>query len=207
MLHLFILGQERCNDSMQLGTIMQPMLDASSGINPLIVQVKQARIGTRGERLVAAPSALHTLSGDIQKSILSSSPDVTMSDDASLMKVLMALLDTPVDAYQVHQQAYQVLSRLQTWQPLVDSLRCAMADSAHNPPHEDVAALFHLPGPSSHSEENGSIASWQPEPGAVLYTLEALFALMEPAILPKPGLLLEFLSGNASTLCPSCDGC
>lgn len=187
-LHLIILGQERADDSLQLGTIMQPMLDASGGINPLTVQVKQARFGSRDERVLAAPAALHVLSDEVREAILESSPDVKMSADASLIKVLTCLLDIPPKFYEVHQHAYQLLIRLQTWQPLVEALRCAMADSTLQSSHSDINTLFYLPPHSSEVKHNGTLPSWRPRPGAVLYTLEALYALMEPAIPATAGV-------------------
>lgn len=169
---------------------MQPMLDASGGINPLTVQVKHARFGSRDERLLAAPNALHVLSDGVREAILENSPDVKMSADAPLIKVLTCLLDTPSCAYEVHQHAYQLLSRLQTWQPLVEALGIAMADSTLQSMHSDIHGLFYLP---PDSESKHTRYSWRPRPGAVLYTLEALYALMEPAIPDKAGVKLTWL--------------
>lgn len=170
---------------------MQPMLDASGGINPLTVQVKHARFGSRDERLLAAPNALHVLSDDVREAILENSPDVKMSADAPLIQVLTCLLDTPSCAYEVHQHAYQLLSRLQTWQPLVEVLGIAMADSTLQSKHSDIHDLFYLPPHDSESKDIG--CPWRPRPGAVLYTLEALYALMEPAIPDKVGAKLTWL--------------
>lgn len=188
-LHLTMMGAEQGNDSLQLGTLMQQILDASGGMNSLTVQVKQvqARISSRSERLLAAPAALHVLTSDVQEAILESSPDVTMSADESLVNVLTALLDTPCSAYEVHQHAYQLLCRLQTWQPLMERLRSCMADSKVNADHTEINQLFYFPPHDRGREENGAVTKWRPQPGAVLYALEALYTLMEPAMPPKNG--------------------
>lgn len=188
-LHLVIMGSEQSNDSLQLGTLMQTMPDASAGLASLTVQVKQAqaRIGSRSERLLAAPAALHALTSDVQEAILESSPDVTMSTDMSLVTVLTALLDTPPSAYDVHRHAYQLLCRLQTWQPLIEKLRSCMADSTLHADHTDINELFCLRHQGG-AGANGAVSSWRPQPGAVLYTLEALYSLMEPAMPPKNGV-------------------
>eukprot|EP00892_Ulva_mutabilis_P012890 jgi/Ulvmu1/9974/UM059_0023.1 len=198
-LHLVIQGSERSNDSFQLGALMQPLLDASAGLNSLTVHVKQAqaRIGSRSERLLAAPAALHVLTNDVREAILASSPDVTMSADASLVEVLIALLDTPPSAYEVHQHAYQLLCRLQTWQPRLEKLRSSMADSTLNAADTDVKQLFCMPDQGGAVRDNGASTAWRPQPGAVMYTLEALYSLMEPAMPPESAHFAWHFAGKA----------
>jgi hypothetical protein len=163
VIRMICMGKELARDDFRFGTLH--VLDLGCRPAKLAVQM-----------VLGKDNPLLDLPEDVMGCVMRTAPDVVMAADDVLWAMLMYLLDFPSASHALHCKAYQVLRRLKTNDKLVSELRRAMSSGPPSPGAglpESVHELFYIPI---------SERSFQPQPGALLYTLEALYCLLEPAL-------------------------
>lgn len=101
-------------------------------------------------------------------------PDALMADNSNFIHLLLHLVDAPNATAAVHCLAYKALSRVHTWPEVANLLKDFCVELTPGGQRSETAKrLFFIP--SAHQPYA------QPQPAALLYTFEALYALMEPA--------------------------
>jgi hypothetical protein len=105
--------------------------------------------------------------------LLCTAPDVKMAGDSNLIYMLLHLVDAPNATAEVQCLAYKTLARLQTWPEITKSLKTCCGELAPGMISDSIKQLLFMP--------LGNGMAVRPQPAALMYTLEALFALMEPA--------------------------
>jgi hypothetical protein len=168
---LFSMGKEYDDDSLQLADLF------SSVVEKLSFHMHKVKLGLH--HVSSQPQAVQDL-------VAKSCPDVLMAQHPTLTATLIYLLDFPVREHGAHSTAYAVLARLETSPELLRELQQAPEDvpvdaSADG---EDtfapaVCRVLNTPVPQA--------GMFQQRPGALLYTLEAILALMQPTTSCTPG--------------------
>jgi hypothetical protein len=165
-LRLLSMGRVNDNDSLQL-------CDARTGYSAkLAFNVLKVKLN------------LHHVSSQpphVQELVKTTSPNVVMGSNPTLMRMIIYLLDQPPNRTGVHAKAYDVLARLQTFPDIVNSLKAAGAPFSGEGLPACVHSILCIP------VAGAPVA--QKRPGALLYALEALYALMRPATTHTQGSL------------------
>lgn len=105
--------------------------------------------------------------------LLQTAPDIKMAGDRNLIYMLLHLVDAPNTTSEVHRLAYKALIRLRTWPEISRSLKDCCGELAPGAISDTTKQLFFIPV--------GHGPAVRPQPAALMYTFEALLALMEPA--------------------------
>ena len=163
---LISLGQEHADDSVQLLDLLATVVDTLC-FHAMRVKLNVAYVSSQPP--------------DVRDIVAATCPDVLMGGDAALLRLLIYLLDFPAAQHAAHAQAFEVLSRLGTAADVARELRaaCAPAAAAAGEFPPGVRRALNIPAPGAPAAQR--------RPGALLYTLEALQELMEPATRLAPG--------------------
>lgn len=156
---LYGAGQRLVNDSLQLWGAGR-LEEQSNGRYKLQVHAVPASDSTSPE-------------GCPPDHLLQSAPDVTMASNRNLIYMLLHLMDAPDVSIEVQRLAYKALVRLRTWPEITRSLKERCGELAPGAVSDSTKQLFFIP--------SGHGPAVRPQPAALMYTFEALFALMEPS--------------------------
>lgn len=171
---LTILGKHLDDDALQLSA---GLMDAHSRLNMDLLSI-------HGSKVRVDPLHLSSLPAEVLQIVETTAPNVVMWQQPELMRMLLFLLDLPPRKFAVHREAYAVLARLAAFEGVQNDLRCRADDTgsgassaarggaAHALPEGVRRALCIPPG---------NVEQVQKRPGALLYALEVLYALMCPA--------------------------
>jgi hypothetical protein len=168
---LFSMGKEYDDDSLQLADLF------SSVVEKLSFHMHKVKLGLY--HVSSQPP-------EVQDLVAKTCPDVLMGQHPTLTATLIYLLDFPVGEHGAHSTAYAVLARLETSPELLQELQQAQEDASPEAGgfvkdsfSPAVRRVLNVPVPLA--------PVFQQRPGALLYTLEAIFALMQPATSCTPG--------------------
>ena len=163
-IRLLCMGDTQGDDSLQLkdsrGAKAAPLTGPAS-FNAIKVRENVALVPNMPE--------------EVRQLVATTAPSALMSGNASLMRMLLYLLDLPAGVHGVHREAYQVLSRLPTFEAATPDLKQAAGCDAKGKWPPALRCALCLP-------ETPGVHVAQKRPGALLYALEALYAQMRPAV-------------------------
>jgi hypothetical protein len=157
-IRIMSMGAENLDDALQL-TALHRGYDM-----PLLFNTLKVR---------ANPFHVSSFPPNVLEVLHETAPNVLLGGNAPLMRMLLYLLDLPAGTTDVHREAYSVLARLPTFREVTADLKAAAAPCAGAGLPPVVRRVLCIP------EEGAGVV--QKRPGALLYTLEALYALMRPA--------------------------
>ena len=156
---LYGSGQQLANDSVQLWGVGR-LEEQSDGRCKLQVHAMP-------------PGDSASAEGYPPADLLQSAPDITMASNRNLVYMLLHLMDAPNISAEVQCLAYKALVRLRTWPEITRALKECCGELAFGAVSDSTKQLFFI------SVEHGPVV--RPQPAALMYTFEALFALMEPS--------------------------